>query len=913
MEQEGSMDFKALRAKFQEEAALKQMKNKPAIPEKPKLIPPPGARVSLLSSINSAVENKMPVIPRVVFRDAKPGPEAKRPLSLPPSLKPKDPVRDSNFNTELLDHQQKKEGDVVKQAFKDGKLPLVLPVPPKVEKPDPAPPAKSLTPKKKAFLPFKSKTSKSGKESPENNEGPANTSPVAKQPAPTVEVTEVEAPKLENGNLPHEAGLGSEPQSPNSERAETPPSADEGAEEASTGSRTPPCDQRVLNALEKAKKKFSPIHSLSQSRPNSASPVNGDQSNVLTPNRPLPELPPIDYEDPSGDVPNNPPTATHQATAACVSPDEIDGPSHRQSSPTLDGTIEHGTGDLQPSLQAIISPPRKPLPDLDSLGPSPEKPPRPPFVDLSSYQTTAPEAHVESAPEVLTLQNLALEAPEIEATECEAVEFEVPPSEVPELPEFGTSQPEAQEAYEDGAPEGGVLETPDLGTSDLASVDLGPPDLNPPDVTPLDDGAQDLGALDLDVSDLRAPDLVAPDVEVPESGVVELGNSELEVPPIETPEGDTSGTVVLESLPASPNSSVNKESEQQSGSRQDSHYESCDNVYEDVEAVSKFRRGQNTRKRKGPPKNPYADSQPASEETHKTSWFFKNERKVSPEAHDDKELKKKEKQRLEKEKKEQKEREKKENEMKKKFKITGQEEAMYQARVTKASKGRKNDLPVKSGDFVSIIRTTNCPKGKWLARDNNNKYGYVSVKSVELDIKEMVELGKKASQAAGRSAATEGETASVGSRSSNHYPLSTGSFTDDSEEWTCDDEDTLSPTENKGHSRTVSMPEMLCQQTDVEHTFNDGISEDSNAHARHEALQKLATFFQHQRETTEIVAENNTEEITEAEPSLLFPAVEPAYLGEQEEDLQLPDMEILPPPELYADSVDDGSAQPSLS
>lgn len=53
--------------------------------------------------------------------------------------------------------------------------------------------------------------------------------------------------------------------------------------------------------------------------------------------------------------------------------------------------------------------------------------------------------------------------------------------------------------------------------------------------------------------------------------------------------------------------------------------------------------------------------------------------------------------------------------------ITGQEEAMYQVKVIEDCKGRKNDLPVKVGDTVSIIRTDNCPKGKWLAKDSNNK------------------------------------------------------------------------------------------------------------------------------------------------------------------------------------------------
>ncbi|XP_006810777.1 FYN-binding protein 1-like [Neolamprologus brichardi] len=135
----------------------------------------------------------------------------------------------------------------------------------------------------------------------------------------------------------------------------------------------------------------------------------------------------------------------------------------------------------------------------------------------------------------------------------------------------------------------------------------------------------------------------------------------------------------------------------------------------------------------------------------------------TPNPADHKEQKKREKQRLEKEKKEQKEREKKENEMKKKFKVTGDEEPMYHAKVMVASKVRKNDLPVKSGDTVSIIRTTNCPKGKWLARDANNKYGYISVMNVELNIKEMLELGKKA-QAAGRGGNMEGDNISIGSR-----------------------------------------------------------------------------------------------------------------------------------------------------
>lgn len=74
------MDFKALRARFQDEELLKQPLIKPALPEKPKIVPPPppqsptsylpaGARPSLLTSINQTLEGKTAVAPRVVFKE----------------------------------------------------------------------------------------------------------------------------------------------------------------------------------------------------------------------------------------------------------------------------------------------------------------------------------------------------------------------------------------------------------------------------------------------------------------------------------------------------------------------------------------------------------------------------------------------------------------------------------------------------------------------------------------------------------------------------------------------------------------------------------------------------------------------------------------------------------------------------
>ncbi|XP_041695098.1 FYN-binding protein 1 isoform X1 [Coregonus clupeaformis] len=256
----------------------------------------------------------------------------------------------------------------------------------------------------------------------------------------------------------------------------------------------------------------------------------------------------------------------------------------------------------------------------------------------------------------------------------------------------------------------------------------------------------------------------------------------------------------------------------------------------------------------------------------------------------------------------------------KKFKITGQKEAIYQATVMVASKGRKNDLAVKNRDIVSIIRTTNCPKGKWLARDSTNTYGYISVSHLELDIKEMLELGKKASRAISCKNSTTlveqgGEVASIDSRTSNHYPLQedTDSFTDDSEEWTHDDDEPLSspideePTES-GQIRTMSMPEMGSREPSIhhQHTLSDASIDDIDMQARHEALQKLATFF-HKPVVEGPITRRPEEPETEPEEEPISPmdieGPETVYLCKEEADLKLPDMVILPPPDLYADII----------
>ncbi|KAI6058097.1 FYN-binding protein [Aix galericulata] len=71
---------------------------------------------------------------------------------------------------------------------------------------------------------------------------------------------------------------------------------------------------------------------------------------------------------------------------------------------------------------------------------------------------------------------------------------------------------------------------------------------------------------------------------------------------------------------------------------------------------------------------------------------------------------------MDQEKKEQKEKEKKEQEIRKKFKLTGPIQVLHQARARVDSKGGKNELTVKQGDQIEIIRLTDNPEGKWLGR-----------------------------------------------------------------------------------------------------------------------------------------------------------------------------------------------------
>lgn len=103
---------KALRERFQNDESSK-IRTKPALPDKPKSIPPvsPTSKINnpLIASINSAMENRF--APRVVFKDDKKNRQFSPPES---SLVKAKPI--------LLDKNQKREGDLFKQALKDKKI-----------------------------------------------------------------------------------------------------------------------------------------------------------------------------------------------------------------------------------------------------------------------------------------------------------------------------------------------------------------------------------------------------------------------------------------------------------------------------------------------------------------------------------------------------------------------------------------------------------------------------------------------------------------------------------------------------------------------------------------------------------------------------------------------------------------------
>ncbi|XP_049453220.1 uncharacterized protein si:ch211-188c16.1 isoform X3 [Epinephelus fuscoguttatus] len=910
MEKEGLMNVKALRAKFQEEALLAQSKtSRPAVAEKPKHLPPPGGHCSsVVSSINIAVENKTPVVPRVIFRDGLRASGGKRPISFPPQPQQTSPS------------SQLTNGDsTTRQSLKDRHMPLVLPVLPVKEKKTEPPskkehklepdPGKEVLPqtkikKKGLLLPFKS--AKASKVSTENVEEPTYADLTTRPSSAPGELPSVEKQTTEDGVSLHSDQSTAELPFSSPDIPVTPPPADTSVDS----------EHKIISTLERAKRKFSRSHVLISAKPKSLR-----SPDYVSKDKVFPSLPKnADCVEPEPPVP--PPACFPHL--ACLSARPFFKANHSSRKSPLDKHFDRGKALPSVEPHPTSAPPKKPLPDVRSLGLLPPKPPRPPLVDLSCYhQPTDNEVSpgLSQAPseepvsELPSISNSVLDAPEFpdfESTEIEMLEGEAV--------DIGALELEALDLVSTDFPapdDHGVTDfenpQPDVSVCDpaepLMSTCVQDLNLGSPNITPLD---PDSFPEPINLSEFPEPaeseqwsqseEAIVEPPSSPHAEETDQGAAESHSAAQETDNGDHAA--LNNGLQSHPNVSG-----------QDSYYEACDNVYEDVENINKLILGQHSRKRKG---DPYADNHHTKEEASLNIWprnpcrgsvsgehahlvhnHVHSKERQSPNTADHKEQKKREKQRLEKEKKEQKEREKKENEMKKKFKVTGEEEPMYHAKVMVASKVRKNDLPVKNGDTVSIIRTTNCPKGKWLARDANHKYGYISVMNVELNIKEMLELGKKA-QAAGRGGNVEGDTISIGSRSSSH-PVLTSSFTDDSEEWACEDE-TLSPTDeshNFSH-QTASLPEMSCGHVSAQHTLSDANLEDLHTQTRHEALQKLAIFFQHGKDEFGDVLDGGGPTPTNAESSSFLCAVEEPPYPEQEVDFT--ELEFLPPPPLYADT-----------
>uniref|UniRef100_A0A4W3GIV5 FYN-binding protein-like n=2 Tax=Callorhinchus milii TaxID=7868 RepID=A0A4W3GIV5_CALMI len=72
--------------------------------------------------------------------------------------------------------------------------------------------------------------------------------------------------------------------------------------------------------------------------------------------------------------------------------------------------------------------------------------------------------------------------------------------------------------------------------------------------------------------------------------------------------------------------------------------------------------------------------------------------------------------RQEQERREQREKEKKEQDIRKRFKVVGAIEVFQMVKASVDYKGGKNDLSFKQGENLEVIRITDNPEGRWLAR-----------------------------------------------------------------------------------------------------------------------------------------------------------------------------------------------------
>ncbi|GAB1609780.1 hypothetical protein Ahia01_001263900 [Argonauta hians] len=121
--------------------------------------------------------------------------------------------------------------------------------------------------------------------------------------------------------------------------------------------------------------------------------------------------------------------------------------------------------------------------------------------------------------------------------------------------------------------------------------------------------------------------------------------------------------------------------------------------------------------------------------------FQENEKKREKERKD-----KEEKKRKEKEEKERKKQEKEEKKIKSKLKMDGSEQVVSEGTFTgETFKPGKLDLTLKKGDRINILRMDKNPAGKWLAKTEDGRFGYVESQLVEIcasNIKNVMGVGQ---------------------------------------------------------------------------------------------------------------------------------------------------------------------------
>ncbi|KAL7871904.1 hypothetical protein SRHO_G00068870 [Serrasalmus rhombeus] len=672
------------------------------------------------------------------------------------------------------------------------------------------------------------------------------------------------------------------------------------------------CDQRLLNLLEKAKRKHAVNHQMPtpltpeimtsvetappavappessvpekpQAEEAQAEPVLSVEASLgpETPVAlaPLLDIPPVDYESRAREastVHSKPPTSKTALTNGLDQRDALPVPKVRPE-------------QIPTKMKTAPPPPprRTTLPSGSSLSVAPEKPPRAISVDL---QTILPAQPVEAneniipAPVDFVSQNSMFDDSEVDGSSVEPPQASVseygnPILSVHEQAFLEQLSPEHHSSTEF------VPNVETTGADFKLEKAAGPPDSAPDSpVIPSPSGMPEINYNSSDnVHEDPAANKKSKTLKKQHKGV--LMNPYVDSPAAN--EEISRKTLFAKKTASLDDKELKKKEKQKEKEKEKEKREQKEKEKEHKEKEKEKKEHKDKEKKEHKDK----EKEKEHKEKEKEKKELKDKEKEKKEQKE-KEREKKEQKEKEREKREQKEKEKKENEMKKKFKITGEEEALYQTKVRETCKARKDDLAVKAGETVSIIRTTHCPKGKWLARDSNNKYGYILVKSVDLDIQEMMELGKRAktSSTPKSNGFIDPEVTSAGSRSSHPYALHQESFTVDSEEWCDDDDDTVfTPTDNidRQLNQRVSSLDVVSQEPNP--ALQGQIN--TNDKTRQEALQKLASFFAQPKAPDHATLKRNTI-IEEAEPE--------ESVSEDKQDV---DLQILPPPDLYADIV----------